>query len=93
MSGVESAFPQVQTAGNIGSAVSYEQTAGPNLIEQYITLVDEDNASLGRPLGKIRTLSTLSGFCQVAEGDIEISGTYAEKMSVKEYLESGIYLE
>ena len=93
VSGVESAFPQVQTAGNIGSAVSYEQTAGPNLIEQYVTLVDEDNASLGRPLGKIRTLGNLSGFCQVAEGDIEISGTYAEKMSVKEYLESGIYLE
>lgn len=92
-SGVESMFPQVQSSGNIGSAVSYQDNAGPNLIEQYITIIDEDNASLGRPLGKIRTLSTLSGFCQVAEGDIEITGTYAEKMSVKDFLEAGVYLE
>ncbi len=39
------------------------------------------------------TLKNLSGFCQVQNGDIAITGTQTERAEIKALLESGVYIE
>lgn len=59
----------------------------------FTEIVDEDNARLGRPLCQSKTLSTIPGFIQVAEGDVDCEATLAEKATIKSYLEGGFYYE
>ncbi len=64
-----------------------------SLVATFMEIVDEDNARLGRPLCQIKTLSTIPGFIQVAEGDVDCEATLAEKATIKSYLEGGFYYE
>lgn len=66
---------------------------GWSLITTFMSIVDEDNTRLGRPLCQIKTLSTIPGFIQVAEGDVDCEATLAEKATIKSYLEGGFYYE
>lgn len=61
---------------------------------EYFEPCEEDNTHFGRPLCEQRTLSGLSGFCQVADGDCaQTRATPAEKAEIKSYLEGGFYIE
>ena len=91
ISSMEAAAPSA-TQGAIGggmaalNAMRYVYTA-------YRAPVEEDIAEQGRPLCKLKTLSSLSGFILCAEGDIVAAASPAELSEIATYLTGGFFYE
>lgn len=83
--------PHLQSIGGQGSFASF--AGAPVLYAQFITLPDEDNSHLGRPLCANRTISTIPGYIQVMDGDIDIPGMADDAAYIKEQLEAGFFYE
>lgn len=56
-------------------------------------ITDADNAEHGKPLCKVRTPSTLSGFMIASEGYVAIPGPLPEQQEVRRLLETGFFYE
>ena len=89
---IESAMPQVSTAGSVGSIAAYTYNEAEIQFKFY-KIVDEDIATIGRPLCAPRQISSLSGFIQCDNVDLQTVGTPAEKKQIIEFMESGFYYE
>lgn len=93
--GIETAFslssPKSQYMGMAGGTT--ETWTNAFCVTEYYEPTDEDIAHRGRPLCRRKQLGTLSGFCQVADGNINTEATPAEKQEIKSYLEGGFYIE
>lgn len=93
--GIETAFslssPKSQYMGMAGGTT--ETWTNAHCVTEYYAPTDEDIAHRGRPLCRKKQLGTLSGFCQVSDGNINTEATPAEKQEIKAYLEGGFYLE
>ncbi len=90
-SAIESAFPQVQTAGANGSKVAFMLT--PNISAEFRLIADEDLAQIGRPLCQTKVINTLSGFLVCEDADLDTSASPAEKNEIIGYMNSGFYYE
>lgn len=88
---LRSAFPHTRILNNSGSIGSYQSDAW--LIETHYLPVDEDNADRGRPLCKVKQISTLSGFVQCADATLSLSCTWEELNLVLGYLNGGFFYE
>lgn len=86
-----SAMPQIQTSGSTGSKIAY--TTSPRVYQEWYSIVDEDNATLGRPLCAVRTINTLAGYLQCENVDVEDVGTSSEKRAIIEFMEGGFFYE
>ena len=64
-----------------------------NIIGRFLTVVDDDIASRGRPLCKAVQLNTLSGFIMCEGADPAIPCTDTEMSKIISYLNSGFYYE
>lgn len=93
--GINSIFssvaPRASVSGSQGTSLLYSPIFDLEL--RYFNPVEEALAKFGRPLCQNKILNTLSGFCQVEDGDIVTKATPAEKMTIKQYLEGGFYIE
>lgn len=63
------------------------------ILTEYFEPVDDDNADMGKPLCKRKTLSSLSGFVQVLDGNVSTDGTQFENEVIRKYLEGGFFYE
>jgi hypothetical protein len=90
-SAVQSMMPQVQSMGAVGSIVAFNHT--PEIRINSYTIADEDNAQLGRPLCKVRTISNIAGFIQCDRADLDISASPSEKDQIISYMNEGFYYE
>lgn len=63
------------------------------IIGRFLTVVNEDNASHGRPLCQVKTLSSLSGYIMCEDADPAIPCTDVELKEIISYLNSGFYYE
>ena len=90
-SGVQSKSSKTSASGNQGGFSSYAHV--PYIDYQFFTLVDDDINEDGRPLMKNVRLGNLSGYCICKNGDVAIGGTAQEQNAIREYLESGVYIE
>lgn len=88
---IDALAPQVRTHGADGSRCYIDMTA--RLTAQFLPLVDEDNTELGRPLRKIRTINTLSGFIKCYEVTVDYPCFASEKEIIHDYLLSGFFYE
>lgn len=88
---VESIMPRAQTIGTTGSFVS--NMGDFRLDAQFFRPVDDDNTHNGRPLCQMKTISTLSGYILIQDGDVPTNGTSAEDAAIRNYLETGFYYE
>lgn len=88
---IQSSMPQIQSSGSTGSKIAYSTDA--RLYHEWYEIVDEDNTTMGRPLCKVRTINTLSGFIQCENVDIDTIGTKEEKQQIISYMESGFFYE
>lgn len=77
--------------GSSGSMVDY--ALNPRLVISYNQIADDNNAEVGKPLCKIKTISSLSGYIQCSDGDLAIAATQEEIDSIKSYLKGGFYYE
>lgn len=89
--GINSMIPKVSSATSGGSLAHLH--GNKNLVGKFEMLADENIEQNGRPCMQKAVLKNLTGFCQVQNGDIAISGTQTERAEVKALLESGIYIE
>lgn len=79
---------------SMGSNGSFSHLRGkPSLHTQFFTPVNDDPDHNGRPLCRIRRLSSLPGFQMVQDGDIQAPATGPELQSIRQYLEGGYYYE
>lgn len=83
--------PQMQSSGSTGSKVAY--ALDPRIYIEWYSIVDEDNASIGRPLCAVRTINTLSGFIQCENADLDMSASPAEKETIVSNMNNGFYYE
>ena len=59
----------------------------------YFDPIEENRAELGRPLGKLKQISTLSGYVQTAKAQLAIAGHEEEMTKVNAILDSGFFYE
>lgn len=64
-----------------------------NIIGRFLTIVDEDLASRGRPLCKPKTISSLSGYILCEDADPQIPCTSQELSQIVNYMNGGFYYE
>lgn len=99
ISGIVSAseyfMPQMESMGQSGSFADYmaSNIKTPQVIAQFMEIVDEDNADLGRPLCKIKQISTLSGYIRTRDSDISIPCTSNELNTVRSMMDGGFFYE
>lgn len=86
--------------GKVPSARTLGSNGGMNSLRGNISfqcefklLVDESNQDRGRPLCKVRTINTLSGYIMVSDADIEIAAMEAEQQEIRNYMEGGFFYE
>lgn len=88
---VESLMPRANTIGTTGT---FAANHGDFKLDfQFFRPVDDDPVHNGRPLCKVKTISTMSGYLLIQDGDVSISGTATEDSMIRTYLESGFYYE
>lgn len=63
------------------------------ITEYFSNIVDDDNAEYGRPLCKVRQISTLPGFVLCADGEISAAVTVGELAEVESFLTGGFFYE
>lgn len=85
--------PQAQARGQQGARGLYMLNPRIQMWEIVRRVVDSDKDDLGAPLCAKRTLSTLTGYCKIADADIALTSTSQEQMQVKNYMEGGFFLE
>jgi hypothetical protein len=91
VSGLQALTPELRTSGSNGSKLCYNQA--PRLMIKRQTLAPEDKTQFGRPLCEVRQISSLSGFIQCEDVEVDITGTKAEKSAVISFMEGGFFYE
>lgn len=95
--GLSSAAQSMVPGGaQVGGGVS---GPAPDLTENwyayatYFDPIDENQTELGRPLGEVKTISSLSGYVQCANAQLAIAGHEEEMTKVNGILNSGFFYE
>ena len=83
--------PVVQSQGSQGSGVYY--THKPYVRSKFMNLVSIDAARNGRPLMQTRNISSLSGYVQIENPDVDIPATEYERSEIMSYMQNGFYYE
>lgn len=86
---IKSQIPSVNTVGAVGSSDSLLGT--PALQMTCAQLVDDDRVHRGRPLCQDVQISTIPGYVQCIDVEVNIGCTEAEHAQIKAYMESGFY--
>lgn len=88
---ISSMVPEVQALKPGGGSLLAE--ASIDVIEYFANIVDDDNTENGRPLCKVKTLNTLSGFILCADGSVEAPASASELQELERYLTGGFFYE
>ncbi len=91
INGLKSAFPQTEVRAVSGSIGAYLTPL--RLDEAFYRPVDEDLPDRGRPLCKVVTISTLSGYVKTSDAKLEIPATETEVSRVLAFLNGGFFYE
>lgn len=90
-SGVNNLFPQVQTAGSMGSKNAFIRT--PFVQSEFYYCPSTAPAIVGRPLMAARTLSSLSGYTVCENVDLNTNASPDEKSEIIQYMSNGFFIE
>lgn len=88
---VETAFPQMQTSGAVGSKIAYQAT--PQITAKFYRLPTLAPQKVGRPLMEERTLSSLSGYTVCENVDLDTNASPDEKAEIIQYMSNGFFIE
>lgn len=83
--------PIMQTSGVNGNRSIYHIQG--LLYAFYRTIVNEDNAHLGRPLCQVKTINSISGYIKCCDAHAEISCLSDERSLIADYMNNGFYYE
>ena len=88
---IQNPVGQLQTSGQSGSMAALQ--CWPYLVEKFRLIADDDNAQKGRPLCKVRQLSTIPGYIMVDTPDVPINCTAQERQQIASFLSNGFFYE
>lgn len=88
---VKSQIPQASTVGSTGGVDALRGDCV--LTEMFLESVETDNTQHGRPLCKIKTINTLSGYILCMNAEIAAGATLDEKRQIIEYMNGGFFYE
>ena len=88
---LESSAPTVETRSSFGGISG-------DIADKYVETItydppEEDIAEHGRPLCKIKTINSLSGFIMCADGEVDCSATQNEHAELESFLTGGFFYE
>lgn len=85
-------MPQLSTNGANGSFISLTQDL--TMVGQFLPLVDEDNANLGRPLCTPGTVSSYPGYLVIRDPDLQaLEANRTELETIRQYMTQGFFYE
>ena len=90
-SAAQSLLPQYKTQGSNGSVLNFDQA--PELIGEFFSIVDMDNAEHGRPLCARRTISSVPGYIMTESPEVAAPATAAELTKILNYMSGGFFYE
>lgn len=83
-------IPEVQAMKPGSGSLLSDPTV--RITEYFSEVVDDDNPEFGRPLCKVKAISTLSGYVLCADGDIFASGATAPELAeIETFLTGGFF--
>lgn len=91
-SAAESVMPQARVQGTAGTFAEYIGRT-PYISYCFRLAASDDNQHNGRPLMANRSLSGLSGFTQLAHGDLNLSCYDEERAAIADYVTGGFFIE
>lgn len=86
-----SSMPLMLSNGNHGSL--YGINANWIMDNEFTHVVDDDYSQRGRPLCEDKVLNELTGFCMVADPDIEFTCYDSEYDQISSFMQGGFFLE
>lgn len=90
-SALQSAMPQVRTAGTVGSKIAYSEM--PQLTCKFYRQTLTDDTTMGRPLMKPYTPSQIGGYMECCNVELDTTATPSEKEQIINYMERGFFYE
>lgn len=90
-SAIEGMRPELNTICQNGGTAMY--IASGHLVEKFVMIVDTDNEHLGTPLCRKVKLSSLSGYAQCLDPDVDIPCASQEHDQIAAYMSNGFYIE
>lgn len=90
-SAIQSAMPQVQSSGSTGSKIDFQRI--PRITSQFFEISSEDNTTIGRPLCTQSTISSLGGYMECENADLDTNASPSEKATIISNMNSGFYYE
>lgn len=88
---IGSMFPQMSTSGSNGTLAAFYDP--PILTAKFMTITEDDNSNIGRPLYEQAVISSLPGYVQTFNADIEAPATAEEIARIENELNGGIFYE
>lgn len=92
-SAANAAIPQTTQVGGGVSGPSPDIAEAWYSYATYYEPIEENNAELGRPLAKVKTINTISGYVKCANASLAIPGHAEEMAEVNGFLNSGFFYE
>ena len=92
-SAVVSSIPSGTQIGGGISGVAPDISVPKRTYVTYFDPIDENNAELGRPLGEVRTISSIAGYVKCASASLAIAGHASEMVEINGMLNSGFFYE
>lgn len=90
--GLEAISSVCKSTGGNGTVADYYFF--PRLQLNYNKLAEEDNDQFGRPLCKVKKLSTLTGYCQCADADLNIQSINVTELAMlASFVTGGFFIE
>lgn len=91
IAGYAAAAPKPQQTG-VSGGIGYLRLSHILYVLQY-DRPDTNDTEFGRPLYKVKTISTLSGYVKLADGDVACNGTEEELAQLETFLTGGFFYE
>ena len=88
---IQNPIGQLQTSGQSGSRSAL--MPWPYIVEKFRIIADDDVPQKGKPLCKVRTISSLSGFIMVDSPDVSINCSATERQQIASFMASGFFYE
>lgn len=90
---VQSAMPQTAQIGGGVSGPTPDIASNWFAYATYFDPIDENRSEVGRPLGEIKQIGSLTGYIKCADAQLAIAGHEEEMSKINQILTSGFFYE
>lgn len=89
----EASAPRASGGGYSGSCATIKASSLRGLFSYYWTVPNLDDDEIGRPLMQVKTIGSLSGYVQCADGELDTAARPEEYQQIQNFLTGGFFYE